>query len=204
MASASVTCIYCLTLRPLTDEGSDHVMPRAFGSFTDSPTLDCVCDRCNRYFGSTIEREMGRDSLEAALRLIHGTKPAEEYHELGNKRARMTLDHPNPARHGSSLTWREEDGVPVAPYIPQVGFLRRGGESWSYVSESDLVDLDRPLPPEVEQPPKHMRIVARTHEDRQRLRMVLARRGVSFEKVRETEERPTVLGRCVSGPPRDD
>jgi hypothetical protein len=80
---------------------------------------------------------MGRDSLEASLRLIHGTKPAEEYHELGNKRARMTLDHPDPAHQGSPLTWRAEDGVPVASHIPQVRFLKRDGRGW--VSHAGLV-----------------------------------------------------------------
>jgi hypothetical protein len=142
-----------------------------------------VCGDCNGHFGRTIELTLGRDSLEASLRLIHGTKPAEEYHELGNKRTRMTLAHPDPARQGSPLTWREEDGVPVASHIPQVRFLARDGRGWVSVTEPELEDLDRPLPPEVEQPPKHMRIVGRTEEDRQRLRVTLVRRGVSFEKV---------------------
>lgn len=182
-------CIYCLTPRPLTDEGSDHVMPRAFGSFTNSSTLDCVCDGCNKYFGNTIEREMGRDSLEAVMRLIHGTKPASQHQELGNKRIRMSLDHEDPEWRGCHVVWREENGEPVASLVPQVGFKRTDGTGWVYVTEPDLTDVDKPLPPEVEQPPKHMRVVGNSEEMRARLMVILARRGVSFERTTQTEGR---------------
>ena len=80
--------IYWLTARPLADVTKrDHVMPRAFGRFTNSPILGCVCDECNAAFGVSIAREVGRDSLEALLRVYKGTKPASESHELGRSRA---------------------------------------------------------------------------------------------------------------------
>ena len=132
---------------------------------------------------------MGRDSLEASLRLIHGTKPADEYHELRHKRAYMTLDHPDPTRHGTLVVWREEDGVPVASPIPQVRFLGRDGTTWVSVAEAELADVDRPLPPEVAVPPRHMVLVGSTEQERARLRDLLARRGVPFERANESEGR---------------
>jgi hypothetical protein len=49
--------------------------------------------------------------------------------------------------------------------------------------------VDKPLPPEVEQPPKHMRVVGNSEEMRARLMVILARRGVSFERTTQTEGR---------------
>jgi hypothetical protein len=49
--------------------------------------------------------------------------------------------------------------------------------------------VDKPLPPEVEQPPKHMRVVGKSEEMRARLIVILARRGVSFEQTTQTEGR---------------
>jgi hypothetical protein len=164
-------------------------MPRAFGSFTDSPTLDCVCDCCNDYFGNTIEREMGRDSVEAVMRLTHGTKPASQHHELGHTRIKVRLDHEDPEWRGCHTVWREENGELVVSLVPQVGFLRSDGTGWTYVTEADLADLDKPLPPEVEQPTKHMRVVGKSEEMRAHLITILARRGVSFERTTQTEGR---------------
>ena len=179
-------CIYCLTDYPLTDfSRRDHVMPRAFGHFTNSPTLDCVCDECNGHFGQSIEREMGRDSVEALLRLIHQTKPASEVHELGKKRVRTTLDHEDPAWKGCHTTWVEEDGAPVVSLVPQVGFRRRDSEEWIYVTEKDLEDTNKPLPPEAE-PKKGVRLVSRARAITERLVSVLARRGIAFKMTRES------------------
>jgi HNH endonuclease len=74
----SKRCIYCLQERDESVFNVDHVVPRACGLFEGNLTLDCVCVDCNSYFGRTIEFTYARDSLEAFLRLIHGTKPARE------------------------------------------------------------------------------------------------------------------------------
>jgi hypothetical protein len=161
-------------------------MPRAFGRFTDSPTLDCVCDECNGYFGETIEREMGRDSLEALMRLIHRIKPASEVHELGKKRVKTTLDHEDPAWSACHIEWKEEDGEPVVSLVPQVGFRRLDGTGWIYVTEKDLEDTKKPLSPEADEPKKGMRLVSPSREIDERLVGVLARRGIPFQKIRES------------------
>jgi HNH endonuclease len=47
-------CIYCTAIRPL-DFPKEHVVPKAFGRFRNSLTLDCVCDECNTFFGRELE-----------------------------------------------------------------------------------------------------------------------------------------------------
>lgn len=164
-------------------------MPRAFGGFVNSPTLDCVCDECNGAFGATIEREMGRDSLEALLRVVNKTKPASEAHELGRTRGRISIEHESPEWNGCHGVLRgEEDGEPTVSLVPQVGFRRRGGNGWVFVVEEDL-DPAKPLPSEADEPRKGMLLISSTQETTERLRAVLARRGVSFVKTRQTEGR---------------
>ncbi len=186
-AQRTRVCIYCLLDRPLSDyRKRDHVMPQAFGRFTPiNPTLKCVCDACNSYFGDTIEREMGRDSLEALLRLVHKTKPASEVHQLGDTRVSATLDHEDPEWKDCHLTWKHEDGELVASLVPQVGFHRRDGSGWIYVTEKDLLDTEKPLPQEADEPRKGMRIVSPARDIDERLIGVLAARGIAFKMVKQ-------------------
>ena len=49
-------CIYCLESDRVTFRGVEHVIPQAFGTFgANTPTLDCVCDDCNKYFGQKLD-----------------------------------------------------------------------------------------------------------------------------------------------------
>jgi hypothetical protein len=164
-------------------------MPRAFGSFIDSPTLDCVCDECNGHFGETIERELGRDSLEALLRILNKTKPASDAHELGYSRGRMSLEHEDANWKGCHLVWRDDNGEPGASLVPQVGFRRRDRDAWVFVLERDLEDTDKPLPPEAADPRKGLLLISSTRETTERLMAVLARRGIAFQRTRQTEGR---------------
>ena len=163
-------------------------MPRAFGRFhPKNPTLDCVCDDCNRHFGSTVEREMGRDSLEALFRVIHGTKPVRELHELGRKRLTTTLSHDEPAWNGTHVEWVEEEGHVVALPVPQVAFRRRDGrDGWVFITERDLKDTAKPLPAEADEPSKGMRLIAPSKEVDERLIAVLAARGIPFKLTGES------------------
>jgi hypothetical protein len=191
-APRSRVCIYCLRARPLSDyRKRDHVLPRAFGSFVNSPTLDCVCDGCNGYFGETIEREISRDSLEGLLRVHKGIKPASEARDLRAKRSRLELSHEDPAWQGRRLVWMEEDGKPVASLVPQVGFPRRDGQGLVYVLETDLADLRKPLPPEALPPGDGVTLVlvSSSKEMTERLLGVLARRGISFQPTKHSEGR---------------
>lgn len=72
-------CIYCRA-RTTAKRFSrrDHVIPKAFGRFEGNLTVFCVCEDCNQWFGNNLELLLSRSSGEAVMRLLFGTKPADE------------------------------------------------------------------------------------------------------------------------------
>jgi hypothetical protein len=175
-------CIYCMNERDRTEvKGREHVLHRAFGSFKKSPTLDCVCDVCNGYFGETIDLHYARDSWEALLRLFHGIKPAHEVNELGRKRLSVTLGGDDPDWHGCHVEWLEEDGEVVVGLVPQVGFRQPGGTRWTFLTEDALQDATQPLPPGAGE--GEIRPISESEEMDGRLIAVLAQRGIGFQEI---------------------
>ena len=178
-------CIYCMTERDrVAFKGREHVLHRAFGSFKDSPTLDCVCDECNGYFGKTIDLNYARDSLEALLRLFHGTKPAHKIDELRWSRVSVTLGGDDPDWSGCHVEWVEENGEVVVSLVPQVGFRQRGETKWTFLTEDALQDATQPLPPGADR--GEIRPISKSEEMDERLIAVLSQRGIKFQKVGTT------------------
>jgi hypothetical protein len=71
-------CIYCLRDSGVTFHGVEHVIPRAFGRFgSNTPTLDCVCDECNAYFGRELDQLLARDTIEGVSRYARGQLSGE-------------------------------------------------------------------------------------------------------------------------------
>jgi hypothetical protein len=59
------TCIYCRQTDSDRFRGVEHVIPQGFGRFgSETPTLDCVCDDCNAYFGRELDQLLTRDTYE--------------------------------------------------------------------------------------------------------------------------------------------
>ncbi len=71
-------CIYCTTDDATHFGGVEHVIPQSFGTFgSNTPTLSCVCDRCNGYFGRSLDQNLARETLEGISRYIrshHGPR----------------------------------------------------------------------------------------------------------------------------------
>src|SRR5438132_104065 len=88
-SESAPTCIYCPSTVPPTKR--EHVMSQAMGTFEQNWTLDCVCDECNHYFSGALELALGRDSVEAFLRVEYGVKPPHAVNNLLNKRMKATL-----------------------------------------------------------------------------------------------------------------
>jgi hypothetical protein len=66
-------CIYCRQTDPDRFRGVEHVIPQGFGRFgSDTPTLDCVCDDCNAYFGRELDQLLTRDTYEGISRYSRG------------------------------------------------------------------------------------------------------------------------------------
>ena len=182
-------CIYCMRERDGSAfKGREHVLHRAFGKFKNSPTLDCVCDECNGYFGGTIDLNYTRDTLEALLRLLHGTKPAHEVDELRGSRVSVTLGGDDPDWSGCHVEWLEEDGEVVVGLVPQVGFRRHGETRWVFVTEDALQDATQPLPAGADS--GEIRPISNSEEMHERLIAVLSRRGINFQEIGTSDGPP--------------
>jgi hypothetical protein len=71
-------CIYCLQESGVTFRGAEHVLQQAFGTFgSNTPTLNCVCDVCNNYFGREIDQLLARETLEGVFRYTRGRLSSE-------------------------------------------------------------------------------------------------------------------------------
>jgi hypothetical protein len=71
-------CIYCHQTDQDRFRGVEHVIPRGFGRFgSETPTLDCVCDDCNGYFGRELDQLLTRDTYEGISRYSRGQLSTE-------------------------------------------------------------------------------------------------------------------------------
>lgn len=71
-------CIYCLKVSGVTFRGVEHVIPQAFGTFASkTPTVDCVCDECNAYFGRELDHRLARETIEGITRYARGQLSSE-------------------------------------------------------------------------------------------------------------------------------
>lgn len=83
-------CIYCLTEDATRFEGVEHVIPQSFGTFGDqTPTIKCVCDDCNSYFGRKLDNLLARDTIEGIARYSRGQLSSEKRPQT---RLLITLD----------------------------------------------------------------------------------------------------------------
>ena len=72
------SCIYCTQTDPARFGGVEHVMPQAFGRFgSGTPTLDCVCDDCNAFFGRELDQFLARETYEGISRYRRGQFSSE-------------------------------------------------------------------------------------------------------------------------------
>lgn len=78
MTDQNRKCIYCPQQDASRFRGVEHVIPQSFGTFGgETPTLDCVCDDCNAYFGRELDQLLARDTLEGVSRYNRGQFSSE-------------------------------------------------------------------------------------------------------------------------------
>jgi hypothetical protein len=66
-------CVYCGNTNPTEFIAREHVLPQSFGTFgPQTPTLHCVCDRCNSFFNKELDQLMARETLEGITRYKKG------------------------------------------------------------------------------------------------------------------------------------
>jgi hypothetical protein len=89
------TCIYCSQTEPARFRGVEHVIPQGFGRFgSETPTLDCVCDDCNAYFGHEHDQLLTRDTYEGISRYRRGQFSSQARPQ---KRVSLALADPSEA-----------------------------------------------------------------------------------------------------------
>ena len=88
-------CIYCLKTDSSRFRGVEHVIPQGFGYFgSGTPTLDCVCDDCNAYYGRDLDQLLARDTYEGISRYSRGQLSSQSRLQ---KRVALTLADPTEA-----------------------------------------------------------------------------------------------------------
>lgn len=123
---------------------TEHVLPQAFGRFRGALTLhNTVCKDCNSHFGRTLDRWIGRESLEGLERYRWGIKAPDEVSNFRGHRVRMSAEglgeyeglilQPIPGSGSPG------EGIHMAP-APQIGFTRSAGAGWKWLSLPDLRD----------------------------------------------------------------
>jgi hypothetical protein len=194
----SKRCIYCSPDRPAKAPFTrDHVIPEAFGKFRDNLVLnEGVCRECNQFFGDNLELLLGRGSAEGVLRLDYQIKPPESAGKLKKDRVRFSLLSTEDNLDGLILEYGEENGEIVVLLVRQVGFPRRNGSGWIYVTESELNDLSKPLPKEIDTDGL-VRLVFDSDETKNRLIQVLANRNINCPETIEEHVVPIQKGQEV-------
>lgn len=137
--STCITCIYCQQTTVDVEFDREHVIPQCLGKFEpNNLVLDCVCKECNGYFGRNLDSILGRDSIEAFRRFLHGLKPLTKTHELRNNRAVLTAPAEKSERRGEFLKLcRDEHGMLTKSEF-QIRVLNRRLQKYEYFRICDL------------------------------------------------------------------
>ena len=134
------TCVYCRRSNPPSGFNTEHVLPQSLGVFTNNLTLDCVCRDCNDYFGQTTDLAIGRDSVEAILRISDKLKSPAGVSDIRYRNLRLTLSDAGPW-NGAVVTMHYENGELVVDLVPQVG-LTFATEGFEYLILPELRRLE--------------------------------------------------------------
>lgn len=129
------TCIYCLESKSVDSFDRDHVLPRFLGTFDDGlPRLDCVCKRCNGYFGREVEQVHALDSIEARLLAKHGliSDIQEAFWRRSSFREKVSREQHQPGHSEDSIEERRhhlricERILSIEPWVTGLGHVRPG------------------------------------------------------------------------------
>lgn len=139
-------CVYCLKDKPSSEFNTEHVLNYAFGTFEENLTLSCVCTRCNKGFGDSIDRKIARDSVESVMRVRHGLLGPSELKSEGARTTTVIRFQEGPLTGAFAKRVATPDGsaLGVQP-LPQVGFARSrdGVFEWHLLSAVPTKDAIR-------------------------------------------------------------
>lgn len=189
-------CIYCLEAKPASDFTKEHVVPDGFGKFSGALTVvNGVCGDCNAYFGNTIDRVLGRETVEGMLRYQTGVKaPSESKKFRTGKRIRMELDVPG-THSGSLVTIAPRVGGPglAVEQIPQVRIEDPVTGTVVHFTEAEVADPEWP-PTQFRGKNLNIGLIARDAAGQTRLEALLRSKnfGGRFEEAPPTPQEAPV------------
>lgn len=137
-------CIYCRSTDQALFKGVEHLIPQSFGTFgTDTPTLDCVCDTCNNFFGRTIDQAFARDSWEGVTRYKQGISSSEQ---RSQKRLDFRLgDEPEMGMFsGAKLAGVDSKTGKIQLPLTQFQILNKKTDKYDVFEFSQIKDLKLP------------------------------------------------------------
>lgn len=138
--------MYCQVRKPFSAFNVEHILPKAFGSFENNLTLDCVCASCNQTLGDSVDLKLGRDTVEGLDRFLTGMKSATDFKHYGRHattRVEVAEDGPMKGAWMKYTPSKSRVGDFDLEPLPQVGFSTESGADYFYIP------LDR-LPPQQE------------------------------------------------------
>ncbi|HEV2549451.1 MAG TPA: HNH endonuclease [Stellaceae bacterium] len=133
-------CIYCLTEDATRFKGVEHVIPQSFGTFGDrTPTLNCVCDDCNSYFGRKLDDLLARDTIEGIARYSRGRFSSEKRPQ---KRLLITLgEGPDTGNFVGARVAVDGTTGTLMEFLPQFVIFNFQTQQWESYFVGDLPKL---------------------------------------------------------------
>ena len=181
-----MACIYCGQTDPARFRGVEHVIPQAFGRYSsETPTLDCVCDDCNGFFGRELDQLLARDTPEGLGRYSHGQLSSER-----RRQRRVALSLADPTEAGAFAGMRVDvDGTTGQLMAPAAQFLVHNfssGEDEAYflhqIAGLTLPDADYGRPGADDQPGTwRCKVFASSEQEHTEMIAALNATGIAFQ-----------------------
>src|SRR3989344_6360843 len=123
-------CIYCGTTDKILFKKVEHVVPQSFGKFSfATPTLTCVCDRCNEFFGRYLDQPLARDSWEGLTRYRQGIRAREKGK---HPRIQLTLGDEEQLGDFAGALLQDVDGTKGGLPVPKPQFQIKNKKTGKY------------------------------------------------------------------------
>jgi len=142
MTGKEKLCIYCGNTNNSDFKGREHVLPQSFGKFgSRTPTLGCVCDRCNDFFKKELDQILARETLEGVTRYKKGMFSRETRPQ---KDMRFSLGEGDETGEFGGVLIRGVDGKTgkLLPPISQFHVLNKKTSKWDKFTKEQIKDLN--------------------------------------------------------------
>ena len=183
---SKMACIYCNQTEPARFCGVEHVIPQAFGRYSsETPTLNCVCDDCNRFFGRQLDQLLARETPEGLGRYSHGQLSSER-----RQQRRVAISLADSSEAGAFAGMRVNvDGTTGQLMAPAAQFLVHNfssGEDEAYllhqIADLTLPEADYGRPGTDGQPGTwRCKVFASSEQEHAEMIMALNAAGIAFQ-----------------------